>query len=139
MSIDNKHIKVHGVSSWLAYMIVKFLRFPIDVFFKRRYGHRAVVIETVAAVPGMVGATFQHLKLLRRLKKGGGAWIRELLSEAENERMHLLIFMEYAQPNWFERILIIVAQGFIYNFYFFLYLCSSRTAHRLERCRYPRD
>src|SRR5678815_2798718 len=32
---------------------VKFLRFLADSFFQRRYGHRAVILETVAAVPGI--------------------------------------------------------------------------------------
>jgi hypothetical protein len=41
----------------VAYGFVKALRFCADTFFAKRYGHRAVVLETVAAVPGMVGAT----------------------------------------------------------------------------------
>jgi len=32
-----------------------------------RYGRSAIVLETVAAVPGMVGATVTHLKCLRRM------------------------------------------------------------------------
>jgi ubiquinol oxidase len=39
----------------IALRVVKFMRFFADAFFARRYGHRAVVLETVAAVPGMVG------------------------------------------------------------------------------------
>ena len=68
------------------------MRFFADTFFARRYGHRAVVLETVAAVPGMVGGALQHLQSLRLLE-GDHGWIRTLLDEAENERMHLMSFI----------------------------------------------
>ena len=107
-----------------------FLRFIADTFFAKRYGHRAVVLETVAAVPGMVGATLQHLKSLRRMRNDGG-WIHALLAEAENERMHLMTFIEIAKPSRHERWLVLLAQGVFYNGFFLLYLVSSRTAHRV--------
>ena len=113
-----------------AFRFVKFLRFFADTFFARRYGHRAVVLETVAAVPGMVGGTLQHLRALRRIESDHG-WIRTLLDEAENERMHLMTFIEIAQPSRLERLLIVLVQGVFYNFFFLLYLVSSRTAHRV--------
>jgi len=117
-------------SDRLALRIVKFMRFFADVFFSGRYGHRAVVLETVAAVPGMVGGALQHLRSLRRMKDDDG-WIRTLLDEAENERMHLLTFIHIAQPSLFERVIIIITQGLFYNVFFLLYLCSSRVAHRI--------
>ena len=55
--------------------------------------------------------------------------IRELLSEAENERMHLMFFIEIAQPNVLERWLILAAQAVFWHYYFALYLCSPKTAH----------
>lgn len=112
-----------------AYASVKFLRFFADSFFARRYGHRAVVLETVAAVPGMVGGSLQHLRALRRMEIDHG-WIRTLIDEAENERMHLMTFIHIARPTRFERLLIILAQGIFYNLFFLLYLLSPRTAHR---------
>ena len=114
----------------IAYACVKFLRFFADVFFARRYGHRAVVLETVAAVPGMVGGAIQHLRALRRMESDHG-WIRILLDEAENERMHLMTFIHIAQPSRLERMLILLAQGIFYNSFFLLYLISPRTAHRV--------
>ena len=114
----------------IAYAFVKFLRFFADVFFARRYGHRAVVLETVAAVPGMVGGALQHLRALRRME-GDNGWIHTLLAEAENERMHLMTFIHIAQPSKFERLLILFAQGFFYNVFFLLYLISAKTAHRV--------
>lgn len=113
----------------LALRMVKFMRVFADLFFRKRYGHRAVVLETVAAVPGMVGGLLQHLKSLRHIRDDEG-WIRELLDEAENERMHLMTFIKIAQPSALERGLILLAQGAFYHLYFWLYLFAPRTAHR---------
>ena len=63
----------------------------------------------------------QHLKSLRRMQDDGG-WIHTLLEEAENERMHLMTFVEIAKPNWLERWLVLLAQGVFYNGFFLLYL-----------------
>ena len=114
----------------VAYGFVKMLRFVADKFFAGRYGHRAVVLETVAAVPGMVGGLLQHLHSLRVIKDDRG-WVRELLDEAENERMHLMTFIEIAQPSRAERVIIMITQAIFYNFYFWLYLFSPSTAHRV--------
>ena len=113
-----------------ALKTVKVMRFFADRFFAKRYGHRAVILETVAAVPGMVGGLLQHLKAIRHIRDDKG-WIRELLDEAENERMHLMTFIKIAQPSQFERILIMVGQAIFYNVYFFLYLFAPRIAHRV--------
>ncbi len=123
-------VKPKGLSDHISYGFVKLLRFFADLFFAKRYGHRAIVLETVAAVPGMVGGLLLHLRAIRRIKDDEG-WIRILLDEAENERMHLMTFIEVAHPSWLERVIIMVVQVIFYNFYFFLYLCSSRTAHRV--------
>ncbi|MBD3634660.1 MAG: oxidase [Methylophaga sp.] len=133
MTEDYQHPPHHETRYFtdkLAYRIVKFMRFFADVFFAGRYGHRAVVLETVAAVPGMVGGALQHLRSLRKMKDDDG-WIKTLLDEAENERMHLLTFIQIARPSLFERVIIIIAQGVFYNLFFLLYLCSSRVAHRI--------
>lgn len=124
------HHEAKCPSDYFALLCTKFLRVFADTFFAGRYGHRAVVLETVAGVPGMVGGTLQHLKSLRRIENDQG-WIKTLLDEAENERMHLMTFIEIAKPNSFERLLIILAQGIFYNLFFLLYLISSKTAHRL--------
>lgn len=124
------HVKPVTISDKIAYGFVKVLRFVADKFFAKRYGHRAVVLETVAAVPGMVGGLLQHLTALRYMRDDEG-WIRTLLDEAENERMHLMTFIEIAQPNRFERLVIMLTQFFFYNAYFFLYLIAPRTAHRV--------
>lgn len=124
------HHKPKGVSDQIAFGFVKLLRFFADTFFAKRYGHRAVVLETVAAVPGMVGATLNHLKCLRRMEDDKG-WIKTLMDEAENERMHLMTFIQVAQPTAFERFVVVAAQWVFYLFFFALYLVSSKTAHRV--------
>jgi len=125
-----KHHSPVNLSDRFAYAFTKSLRFFADIFFVKRYGHRAVVLETVAGVPGMVAGTLRHLHALRRMESDGG-WIQTLLNEAENERMHLMTFIHIAQPSRFERFLVLIAQGVFYNFFFLLYLCSSKTAHRI--------
>lgn len=125
-----EHHNPRGFSDRFALAFTKFLRFFADTFFAKRYGHRAIILETVAAIPGMVGGTLQHLKSLRRIQSDAG-WIKTLLDEAENERMHLLTFIQIAQPSWFERWVILFAQGLFYNLFFVIYLISPHTAHRI--------
>ncbi|MDC0417321.1 alternative oxidase [Candidatus Pelagibacter sp.] len=124
------HHKPENLSDRIALSFTKLLRFIADTFFKKKYGHRAVVLETVAAVPGMVGGMLIHLKSLRRIKEDKG-WIKTLLDEAENERMHLMTFINIAQPTLFERFLIMFAQFIFIVLYLFIYLISPRTAHRI--------
>lgn len=118
-------------SDKFAYRFTKLMRWFADTFFRKRYGHRAVVLETVAAVPGMVGGMWTHLKSLRKLRPGYGPLIRTLLAEAENERMHLMTFIEISKPNWFERLIIILAQAIFWHLYFLIFLLSPKTAHRV--------
>src|SRR5512134_1607856 len=120
-TLPTPHREPSDLSDRIAYAITRSLRFLADTFFARRYGHRAVVLETIAAVPGMVGGALRHLRALRRMESDGG-WIRILLEEAENERMHLMTFIHIARPSWLERLLVLVAQGVFYNLFFLLYL-----------------
>ena len=124
------HHQPKGASDRVAFGFTKLLRFCADTFFAKRYGHRAVVLETVAAVPGMVGATINHLRCLRRMCDDHG-WIKTLMDEAENERMHLMTFIEVCKPTTFERFVVVAAQWVFYLFFFGLYLVSPRTAHRV--------
>ena len=126
----NFHFKPENLSDRIAFSFTKFLRFNADFFFAKRYGHRAVVLETVAAVPGMVAGMLNHLKSLRRMEQDPG-WIKVLLDEAENERMHLMTFIHIAKPSSIERFIIILVQGIFFNLYFIMYLISPRTCHRI--------
>jgi ubiquinol oxidase len=124
------HHTPRSMNDRVALRVVKTMRFFADKFFAKRYGHRAVVLETVAAVPGMVGGLLQHLRAIRHIRDDQG-WIKELIEEADNERMHLMTFIQIAQPSRVERTLIMVAQAVFYNLYFFLYLLAPKTAHRV--------
>ncbi|CAO3669491.1 unnamed protein product [Rhizopus stolonifer] len=113
-----------------AYYAVKFLRTLPDTYFGKDHYMRAVMLETIAAVPGMVGAMLRHMKSLRRMSEDGG-WISHLLHEAENERMHLMTWMKCLKPSVWDRLMVLGAQGVFFNAYFLLYLTSPKTAHRM--------
>ena len=119
------------MSDSIAYGLTMCFRWFADTFFAKRYGHRAVVLETVAGVPGMVAGMWQHLRSLRKMQPDDRGWIKTLLDEAENERMHLMIFIEIAKPNWIERLIILFAQFVFWHFYFVLYVLFPKTAHRM--------
>ena len=126
----NRHHKPQDLSDKIAYAFTKFLRYLADTFFKKKYGHRAVVLETVAAVPGMVAGMLLHLKSLRKMQDDKG-WIKILLDEAANERMHLMTFIKIAKPTFIERLIIMFAQFIFILMYLFIYLISQKTAHRI--------
>jgi ubiquinol oxidase len=125
-----RHREPRNFSDRFALNLVKAMRRAVDAIFGDRYGHRAVLLETIAAVPGMVAATLLHLKSLRRMIDDNG-WIRVMMDEAENQRTHLMAFVQVARPTWPERILILFAQGIVYNLHFLIYLISPATAHRI--------
>jgi ubiquinol oxidase len=124
------HVAPGAMSDKVAFALCKLMRFAADMFVRHRYLHRAVVLETVAAVPGMVGAVLQHLRSIR-VMRGRADLVKTLMEESENERMHLMAFVELCQPTLLERMLILLAQGMFFNAFFLLYLVSPRTAHRL--------
>ncbi|KAF3638371.1 Ubiquinol oxidase 2, mitochondrial [Capsicum annuum] len=69
LSIDLK--KHHVPKKFLykiAYWLVKLLKIPTDLFFKERYGCHAMMLETVAVVPRMVGGMLLHLRSLRKFE-----------------------------------------------------------------------
>ncbi|PHT74015.1 hypothetical protein T459_21292 [Capsicum annuum] len=84
------------VSYWGYTMEVEFF---YGTILQRRYDYHAMMLEIVAAVPGMVGEMLLHCKSLRRFENSDG-WIKALLEEAENERMNLMTFMEVSKPKW---------------------------------------
>ncbi len=78
----------------------------------------------------MVSAMCRHTRSLRLMKQDTG-WIHHLLEEAENERMHLFVFLNMKKPNYFFRTLVLIAQGIVFNNFLLLYLISAKTAHRM--------
>ena len=120
---------IHNFSDRFAYTFVKSLAFIMDIIFKNRYSHRAVVLETVAGVPGMVGGMLRHLNSLRKIEND--IYIKKLLDEAENERMHLMIYSHISRPNFLEKVFIFIIQFFFFFFYALIYILLQKTAHRM--------
>jgi ubiquinol oxidase len=79
----------------------------------------------------MVSSMVRHLHSLRTLKRDHG-WISTLMGEAENERMHLLTFMEMRspKPGVFMRGSVLAVQGIFTNAYFLAYLLAPSACHR---------
>jgi len=90
---------------------------------------RILFLESIAGVPGMVAATLRHLQSLRLMRRDNG-WIHTCLEEAENERMHLMIFMTLRKPSILFRAAIMGAQAVFYNAFFLAYMISPKAAHR---------
>lgn len=124
----NIHFQPQNLSDKIADKFAKLLRFFADLFFAKRYGHRAIALKTVAAVPGMIGGLWQHMHSVRKIQDDKG-WVRTLLDETKNERIHLMTFIEIAKPNFLECLIIMFVQAIFYNFYFFLYLSPPRATH----------
>ncbi|KAJ2762025.1 inducible alternative oxidase 2 [Coemansia sp. BCRC 34490] len=127
---ETKHRIPDLISDKFALWAVKSARKPTDIFFRNKYLHRSVMLEVVAAVPGMVGAVIRHIKSLQGMRHDGG-WIGHLLHEAENERMHLMTWMEVGKPVLWERALIATVQTGFFAVFSLLYMVSPRTAHRV--------
>lgn len=75
---------------------------------ERTWINRLLFLETVAGVPGFVGAMIRHLRSLRQMKRDQG-WIHTLLEEAENERVHLITFLNVKEPSKLFRFGVIAA------------------------------
>jgi rubrerythrin len=120
-----------------ANFTMKYIRKTFDLFTgynkdqmtEKAYLQRIIFLETIAGVPGMIGAMVRHFKALRSLKRDKG-WIHHLLEEAENERMHLFFFLKIRQPGIILRWSIIGGQFIFIVYYSLLYLLSSRVSHR---------
>lgn len=108
---SGKHFVPKNISDSISLNLVKFFRTFADMYFQNRYIDRAVLVETVAAIPGLVGGLFRHLYSLRSLEDNGEA-IQKLMREAVNERQHLLTFLELKKPGVLDRLLIRCGQAF---------------------------
>lgn len=135
--VDKTRKPTQGVRDMLASGMVKGTRAVFDMvsrynekkMTKAGWVNRALFLETIAGVPGMVGGMVRHLSSLRRMERDHG-WIHHLLEEAENERMHLFFFLTIREPGIAFRMLIAIAQGIFFNIHFMTYLLSPRFMHR---------
>mmetsp|Transcript_1078 Transcript_1078/g.1749 ORF Transcript_1078/g.1749 Transcript_1078/m.1749 type:complete len:403 (-) Transcript_1078:173-1381(-) len=90
---------------------------------------RLILLESIAGVPGFIGAGFRHFRSLRKLKRDHG-WIATLLEEAENERMHLLICLGMFKAGAVTRALVMTAQVVMVPFLFTVYFVHPKSLHR---------
>lgn len=136
-SVKQIHYSPVGFVDTLAYASVKILRTGFDIISGYSLGfideggwlNRIVFLETVAGVPGLVGAMVRHLKSLRKMERDYG-WIHTLLEEAENERMHLMSALQLKRPSKMFRLFVLVTQGIFLPFFTLAYVASPRYAHR---------
>lgn len=98
-------------------------------FDEDKWLQRVIFLETVAGVPGMVGGMHRHMKSLRTMRRDRG-WVHTLLEECENERMHLLTFLQLKQPSALFRFMVLMGQGVFFNLYFVFYWVSPKYCHR---------
>ncbi|EZG81688.1 alternative oxidase [Gregarina niphandrodes] len=136
-SVQRTHFRPRGMSDRFALYFIRLLRGTFDVCTGYAFGplsaqgwiNRVVLLETVAGVPGLVGACIRHLRSLRRMERDYG-WIHTLLEEAENERMHLMSALMIKNPGPLFRCIVVAGQMFFLPLFTTLYFVSGKTAHR---------
>jgi hypothetical protein len=91
--------------------------------------NRAIFLETVAAIPGMVAAIIRHFRSLRNMARDGGM-LNMFLEEANNERMHLLTFIRMKDPGYLFRATVIGGQFAFGSAFLTMYMISPAFCHR---------
>lgn len=134
-SIQPIHVPPKKIHEYTGYYAVQTLRYFFDLatgygseMTETKWVRRFVFLETVAGVPGMVAAMLRHMRSLRAMKRDHG-WMRTLLEEAENERMHLMTFLQLRHPGPFFRAAVLGAQGVFLSLYSLFYAISPRHCH----------
>jgi len=136
-NIQQTHRAPKTIRDHLALTAIKVLRRSFDIFTRYKSGHmdeqmymrRFLFLEIIAGVPGMIGGIARHMRSVA-LRQHDRGWIHHLLEEAENERMHLFTYLEVSKPGKLFRLAVIGAQAAFIVAYSFLYILSSRMAHR---------
>eukprot|EP00882_Tetradesmus_deserticola_P010124 GHRQ01010696.1.p1 GENE.GHRQ01010696.1~~GHRQ01010696.1.p1 ORF type:complete len:370 (+),score=184.96 GHRQ01010696.1:251-1360(+) len=136
-AVSSKHLPPEKLHQQLALRAVLTMRASFDLVTGYRHGkampeghwlRRIIFLETVAGVPGMVGGMLRHLRSLRLMQRDNG-WTNTLLEEAENERMHLLTFMEMRQPGVVFRGMVIAAQAVFFSAFAASYMINPKFCH----------
>jgi len=140
-NVTINHRKPLGFVDKAAYSVVSLMRLSFDVLSgyklqrkldtldERSVLNRCIFLETVAGVPGFAAGMIRHLHSLRRMKRDHG-WIHTLIEEAENERMHLMTFLQLRHPGPFFRAAVISSQVVFTLGFSLCYLISPRFCHR---------
>ncbi|PHT43501.1 Ubiquinol oxidase 2, mitochondrial [Capsicum baccatum] len=86
LSVDlRKHYVPKKFFDKVAYWLVKLLRIPTNLFFKERYSCRAIILKTVAGVPGMVGGVYERITMFCDVEKA----LKEIESHFDGTTLNL--------------------------------------------------
>jgi len=97
---------------------------------EKKVFRRLILFESLAVTPAMIAANYLHFKGVRS-SKNYGDWINTLLGEAENEKIHLMTFLELYKPTFKNRLEAKIYH-YLYRLYFAtLYRISPRIAHKV--------
>ncbi|KAL7440563.1 hypothetical protein ACHAXH_009115 [Discostella pseudostelligera] len=137
LNIQLKHLEPTTFSDKTALFAVKCVRLVFDTatmwnvgsITKNKILNRAIFLETIAAIPGMVAAIIRHFRSLRNMSRDGGM-LNMFLEEANNERMHLLTFIKMKQPGYAFRAAVIGAQFGFGSSFLAAYMINPAWCHR---------
>ena len=137
LDVKLTHVPPEDWKDRLAFSAVKFVRFGFDVATGWNRGeitqdkilNRAIYLETIAAIPGMVAAIIRHFRSLRNMARDGGM-LNMFLEEANNERMHLLTFIRMKNPGYLFRGAVIGGQFGFGSSFLVAYMISPAFCHR---------
>lgn len=137
LEIELTHVPPVTTLDKTALFAVKCFRFGFDqatgwnrgTITPEKILNRAIFLETVAAIPGMVAAIIRHFRSLRNMTRDGGM-LNMFLEEANNERMHLLTFIRLKDPGMIFRAAVIGAQGVFGTGFGLAYVISPTFCHR---------
>ena len=101
----------------------------LDTMDERAVLTRCIFLETVAGVPGFAAGMIRHLGSLRNMERDHG-WIHTLIAEAENERMHLMTFLQLRRPGPLFKACVIATQFIFTAGFSILYMLSPHFCHR---------
>lgn len=137
LKIEITHVPPVTFSDKTALFAVKCVRFGFDnaslwnfgAVTKNKILYRAIFLETIAAIPGMVAAVIRHFRSLRTMTRDGGM-LNLFLEEANNERMHLLTFIRMKQPGKLFRMAVVAGQAGFGTFFLIAYVANPTWCHR---------
>jgi hypothetical protein len=138
LDIELTHEEPKTFSDRAAFQAVKIVRGVFDtgtgwsndkIVTQEKILNRVIFLETVAAVPGMVAAVTRHFRSLRRMERDGGL-MHLFLEEANNERMHLLSFINMKDPGMIFRGAVVFSQFGFGTAFLLAYMASPKFCHR---------
>lgn len=137
LNIEATHVPPVTFSDKTALFAVRCVRLVFDTATLWNFGsvtknkilYRAIFLETIAAIPGMVAAIIRHFRSLRNMSRDGGM-LNMFIEEANNERMHLLTFIRMKEPGYLFRAAVIGSQFGFGTFFLTAYIINPTWCHR---------